>query len=94
MAVRPYRATACPETRTKTRAVGLREQGQDGLDPGERMDHHLAVVEILSEAIKIRVTEDDRAAFAAAPTAEGLSLSAWARRHLKRIAMKGDRKSG
>jgi uncharacterized protein (DUF1778 family) len=33
-------------------------------------------VEILSETIKIRLTGDDRAAFAAAAAAEGLSLSA------------------
>jgi hypothetical protein len=49
-------------------------------------------VEILSETIKIRLTGDDRAAFAAAAAAEGLSLSAWARRHLKRLAKKGEKK--
>jgi hypothetical protein len=45
-------------------------------------------VENLSEIVKIRVTGDDRATFAAAAAAEGLSLSAWARRHLKWIAKK------
>ena len=51
-------------------------------------------MESLAEIIKIRVTGDDRAAFAAAAAAEGLSLSAWARRHLKRVAKKGDKKNG
>jgi predicted HicB family RNase H-like nuclease len=58
------------------------------------MDHHLVTVESFSEIIKIRVTGDDRAAFAAAAATEGLSLSAWARRHLKRVAKKGDRRNG
>ena len=58
------------------------------------MDHHLGAVESLAEIIKIRVTGDDRAAFAAAAAAEGLSVSAWARRHLKRIAKKGGKKNG
>jgi hypothetical protein len=40
-------------------------------------------VESLAEIMKIRVMGD-----AAAAAAEGLSLSAWARRHLKRIAKK------
>jgi hypothetical protein len=64
------------------------------LDGGVQVDHHWGIVESLSEIIKIRVTADDRAAFAAAAAAEGLSLSAWARRHLKRIAKKGDEKNG
>jgi predicted HicB family RNase H-like nuclease len=51
-------------------------------------------VESLSEIIKIRVTGADRAAFAAAAAAEGLSLSAWARRHLKRIAKRGGKNNG
>jgi predicted HicB family RNase H-like nuclease len=58
------------------------------------MDHRLSAVEILAETVKIRLTGDDRAAFAAAAAAEGLSLSAWARRHLKRIARKGAQKNG
>ena len=58
------------------------------------MDHHLDTVESLAEIIKIRVTGDDRAAFAAAAAAEGLSLSAWARCHLKRVAKKDVRKNG
>jgi predicted HicB family RNase H-like nuclease len=51
-------------------------------------------VESLSEIVKIRVTGDDRAAFAAAAAVEGLSLSAWARRHLKRIANKEGKNHG
>jgi predicted HicB family RNase H-like nuclease len=43
-------------------------------------------VERLSDMIKIRVSAEDRAAFMAAAAAEGLSLSAWARHHLKRLA--------
>ena len=58
------------------------------------MGHQRNTVKSLSEIIKIRVTGDDRVAFAAAAAAEGLSLSAWARRHLKRLARKGDKKNG
>jgi hypothetical protein len=50
-------------------------------------------VESLAETIKIRVTGNDRAAFAAAAAADGLSLPAWAHPHLKRIAKKGDKKN-
>jgi hypothetical protein len=63
------------------------------LTAGVQADHHWGTVESLAEVIKIRVTDDNRAAFAGVAAAEGLSLSAWARRPLKRIAKKGAKKT-
>jgi predicted HicB family RNase H-like nuclease len=51
-------------------------------------------MERLSEMIRIRVSDEDRAAFTAAAEAEGLSLSAWARHHLKRLAKRRSKAKG
>jgi hypothetical protein len=42
----------------------------------------------MDEIIKIRVSADDKAAFAAMAASEGLTLSGWARLHLKSLTQR------